>query len=513
MIKNYLFIKVDDPHSSLARELQRNLAFNGSYYFTNSLSMEDYQLRYNSLFEKDGEYSAFARINPDTARFEFKSDYWNMLAHYCFEQDGVRLMSNDSLWLARLTKSRIGMNAVYDSLIFGRPYNAGSYFENVRKLPPCKYGYINLVEEDVEIHMVDYPFWRDLLDDYKGDLIGQFIDDFLRAKGILGNDEVVLQFSGGSDSTTIFNALKYFNVRFKCASFSKSRSTDSRVKNFGRHFSINNNIYVAIENEESDKMAIELSAGLAPTSRFASFYSQIEPSIMFDGYNICKGDYSDASIHPALRSLWLTEGLPGLEDNYPEFPSEFLKDLYDYWLSIYSKNFIDINTEKGLTQFQNYAMDYVIPIINGGINLPAIQMDHSVQSYYLTMPFIFGAFNTGSGIARTVSIRNDYPGYRQSVLLLAKINNNLDKDVYNYVMDRNLSFREIDQWKNHQKLLYYSRLLKKKLIRAFSGRNRGKEPDLFDLFYFPQDVDAKTSNIRLKSLDIILSSLQEIVQT
>lgn len=106
---HYIFLKIEDPDTSLARELKGRFRLSSYYHFESSHG--GYSLQYNALFERQGEYTATASIDNGCNTFQFKSDYWNMLPHYIYRKNGVLIMSNNSIRIAKLTHSSISRNA------------------------------------------------------------------------------------------------------------------------------------------------------------------------------------------------------------------------------------------------------------------------------------------------------------------------------------------------------------------------------------------------------------------
>jgi hypothetical protein len=495
--------------SELAQNVRERLGFEGEMFFSCSGGSQELSFGYNYLFDKDDYYSFYARIDEGRSKFEFKSDYWNILSHYCYQDDSLLIMSNDQLFIASLIQPALEEKGIFDSLIFGRPYKAGSFFKNISRLSAFQSGFVDLKAKQNIVQTKAYPHWRSLLNDYQDMHVADlFSEDFAQIKERIDDKEVSLQFSGGSDSVTIFNALVFNQIPFKCCSFSTNARTNAYIDSICRNFSIPNEIIEAFENEETLKQAIRLSGGLAPTPRFTSFFSQLEPSYLFDGYAISKGDFSDAYVHPLFKGFLLGKGSESIHEIYPEMTGRSQKDLFDYWSDTYSQAFPNVNTAKGLTAFQEYVMEYINQNINGPVIGPAIQMGHSVQSYFLTLRFILSYFAEGGGFATSVSIRDDYPGYRKSLEILALINARMDKRIYSLLLDKQLSFRDVLEWNYITRIKYRYRFMRK-IIRTKRQKNEQEVKETYDLPCLIGFGIERTQNRRLRMLD---SSIHEMLK-
>lgn len=514
MNTRYLFIKIINPNGRLANKLTSLYPMQDGVFFESSQG-KGFQLGYNSLFEHGCEYSSYAGINRDTGQFEFFSDYWNINAHYEYKNQDLLILSNDPFLIASLTGSGISREAVYDCMIFGRPYRSGSYFEGIRKLPACKHGQISLKTDNLKVKITPHPYWRDLLSGYRGlDISRMLRKDFKKAASNLAGEKAMLQFSGGSDSVTIFSAMKYTGMEFSCVSYKTSERTDHYIRKFCNNHGVISKLYAVDDGATYLERSLRLSAGLAPTPRFTSLFDQLEPGFIFDGYSISKGDFSDAFIHPVFGGFLQMQGRESLKLMYPQMLSAATDAIYDYWNEVYSSDFDDINTSGGLSKFQNYAMEYINQNINGAVLSPAMQMGFSPQSYFMTLQFILLYFNMGKGFASTLSIRDDYPGYRDCAIVLARINSHLNKGVYRQKLDKNLSFHEMMRWNLQDKIRY---IIRKGIKRIVSKKKANKKTSIvnsetYELGFLDQYGMSHTNKERTKSLDAVLDKISHIVK-
>lgn|GEM_PF-6906846 len=512
MNKFYLLVKINNEQSPLAKKLRQKFRIAGNHHFECSIG-ESFYLCYNDLFELDGEYTAYARIERGTGRFEFKSDCWNVLAHYMYKKNGVLLISNDPLLLAGLVGAGISKAALWDSLIFGRPYKSGSFFEDIEKIPPFVHGWVDLETEDLATHLSWYPKWDNMFAvNPVDDLHDRMKKDFLKARAAIGDQDVALQFSGGSDSVTIFNLLRHYGIKVRCESYSTTPPTNKRIGLFYKKFGAQG-VIREVEEDANLDLSVLLSGGLSPTPRFATFYSQIAPTILFDGFCIFKGDFSDAFLHPAFKSLLLMNTRKGIKDQYPEMDEELLDELWNHWNEHYENDYCDINTGEGLKRFQDYAMEYTNPNIHGALQHTALQLGHRPQSYLLGIPFMSYCHSIGFGLFSSLSIRKDFPGYRQCTSLLAGVNRNLGGDIFRHPLDKHMSFRGILEWRLSDRIYYQSHMLSGKISKRLFRKIQIQNEQSYSLSFLRDFGLASTKSRRLAALDASLGAIARLTRS
>jgi hypothetical protein len=504
----YLFIRIQGNTSELTAELKDRFCFTGDYYFESRPDPSQYRLGYDHLFEEDAEYTAFARVDQTKQRLEIKSDYWNILPHYIYQQNGVLVLSNDAILIARLTHSPIAQEAIDDCLIFGRPYRSGSYFRNIRKLSSCESGYLDLAQTDSCLVTKDYPYWRQMLDKYQDvDIADKFYQDFQNAVSKIGGEKVTIQFSGGSDSMTILSACRHFGISYRCASHTVTPSIDHYIREVCNRLKLNNEVYVVPEDDPAMRReSVRLSNGLTPTSRFTGFYHKLAPCILFDGYNIFTENYSDAFIHPVLQELYKGNKPVG----YTELSEQSNRRLFENCFDRYGDLIQPVDTAEGFKLFQDYMTEYSPQNVLGSTIVPAMQLGHRVNSYFMTLPYALGYFNNGFGLSKNVNIQKGYSrtksnGKKPLGLIAAK----LDPQIYNYTLDSLLSLREYKLWPRWDTMIkYFSRKHIKVVKAKITPKTNSIEVKDYPLVCF---TEARiTRNKRLAYLDLVLSDIRDM---
>lgn len=510
---HYIFLKIEDPDTSLARELKGRFRLSSYYHFESSHG--GYSLQYNALFERQGEYTATASIDNGCNTFQFKSDYWNMLPHYIYRKNGVLIMSNNSIRIAKLTHSSISRNAVYDCLIFGQPYKAGSYFEDIKMLPPTIKGSVPLSGEG-GVKVTEYQYWRDLLEQSKGTKVEEvFLEDFSIAKQRLNDASlpVKLQFSGGSDSVTIFSALRHFDIPFECISYSHKPETDKYINKFCSDFGVKNQVIKVNTGIENQIEALTLSNGMAPAVKFYGLYRETKKSMLFDGYSFFAGDYSDAFVHLKLHSILLTGRLLRNDDLSPST----YEQLQAYCYNVYSSLVCCLDNQANHDAFHDYIFSYIPSTVIGGVLSPAVQMGHDVHTYYLTTRFVFSALSAGFGfITKNTLLRNYNLREFNGKVPLGRICSKLDPKVYRYRLDSGFTMRMHHLWPRSD--IYteylvrrYSRSLKNHLVRLGTARKAEYIPSSYTMKFI--DPGMMTNNLRLAYCDETLAFLDSIVSS
>lgn len=512
-LQYYLYIDLKTV-SGKAGNIRDKLHIKGNILYKSNPQGSTFLMEYNALWNTEGLYSSAAQLNE--TGITAQPDVWNFLPHFYYHDADVFIVSSNVFIISALLDSTISENAVLDSLIFGRPYLAGTWFNDIKKLEPRQKLVYNSREKTLKLNNSEVKHWRDYASGYsQTDVAQQFYDDFHGIAEKLQNTKNGLQFSGGSDSVTIFSGLKHFSIPFECYSY-KTTATKKHVipyvKKFCTKFKVSSHAINCILDDYSDSIisSLLLSNGLAPTAEFTYFYNQIPKNLnLFDGYSFTAGTYSDAFLHPVFMQLLCGEK----KVDYSEFTRQYNNRLTHYYMDNYWTKFGNVNDNDGMTKLHEYVFDYIPQSIIGPVLVTALHLGHHIHSYFMTHQYIFIHFNLNIGIAKTMRLRSDFRKNKAGTKkLLGVICSSLDRQIYRTKLDSMLSMKDYNSLPRFD--IEFILVLKKRMKSLVQKMNYSKatafQPVLHKFLHISNQQSDTTINRRLANLDIVLNNFDLI---
>lgn len=378
------------------------------------------------------------------------TDYLSIYNHYYFQDRETFICSNNMFITASLCNDTVSEVALIETLFFRFPYRNGTFFQSVKCLKPYQQ---LLFTADGDFILSNSVVYNDLiLEDTVS--MDEDIDSFFTHLKNPANLPPLLSFSGGSDSMTILSILKKKNYNCTLASFAGTNAADTdRIKKLATrtrcpsYFDQSEKFGKNLEDEIDYAF---LTNGYSPSPHFYRFYKNLPGKFqVFDGYSAMLGDWSEAFLHFPYRQVLQGQEMDTvLKKNFSSFDDKFLNKMKEYLLDNYKDIFININTEDGLKNIRQYAVDFIPGKILSRVYKCNTNFGHLNVSFFQSRKFISFVEKNNFGIAKTCSARNDYPGYVVNRFPLGLIAHHMDKRINRLPLSYGLSLS--DMYSNHK---------------------------------------------------------------
>jgi len=384
------------------------------------------------------------------------ADFWGVNSHYWAENDETFCCSNDVFLVAGLQRSSLSRESLYEYLFFLAPMRARTWFEGVKTLRADQ-----TLVYDLANHTLQLSEPTDLADELiyspSGVMpLNESIDRFFQgAKASIRDRKAMLCLSAGSDSRTVLSCLRRYGLHPMTYSFGRPDMWETHdimkvVKKYDIPWEL-----VDLTGFENDwevlfREASAWSNGLVNPFRvhYHAIYNRIpEETSLFEG--ICGSEFVKGieAIGAMVSShhAWTIKGnhtigeaidsrFGFLESDFRSFMKEYLQDEFGDELS-------DINTEKGLRRYQSFALEFVPSRAFAGL----IQLSgrrHSVFFPFMSPGILKSVFARRCGLAGGVDLRDDFVGYVKAIQIEAEIAKYADKEIFESMLDKNISFEE-----------------------------------------------------------------------
>jgi hypothetical protein len=388
--------------------------------------------------------------------FSCVTDFWGIQTHYWHDSDDTFICSNNIFLISSLIEADYNNDALMDYLFFSVPLADATWFKNIQCLMPGQQLIVDLEEKN--INLTSGTDFSCLSKPSEVNLIDAVKEFFLQAKNNSSPDSVnQLGLSSGSDSRTLLACLRHFDMKFDAISYGRDDMAETgRIRNLVNTFGVNWRLadMAGFENN-FDSLFTEgtfISSGLLNPLRthYKVFYDQVPAeSNYFEGYlgsEFIKGEISfDGFIAYCHRKV-ISDGLSieqALEECYPELSDSFKSSMAERIDSKYGAELKDINTEEGFSHYQQFAFRYIPSKMFGGLISQVLANGISPYYPFLSPRIVRAVFTQGYGIHSSVSLRRDFVGPIKSIGAEAEIVKYMDNRIYNSLLDRNISFRDV----------------------------------------------------------------------
>jgi len=423
----------------------------GDYDITHIISqlLDDH---FVSIFNQDSLLS-LSCVNK--RYFACVTDFWGIMTHYWTISKNTFVCSNNIFLVSDIIGNELCNESLYEYLFFMAPRKDNTWFTNVQCLLPgqqliydLKYGLVKLSKS------TDF----NLLFEFSEKNISETVFNFFKeAKEKIGNTKPInIALSAGSDSRTVLACLRHFGMNPNAITFGKNDSLESHlVKELVEKLDTQWT-FVDLKDFESDfenlfSTGTFISNGLLNPFRthYCVLYNQIyDGSPLFEGIlgsEFVKGEIAVDAMISKLHNDVIANGTEiekTIEKYYSEISIDLKKAMANYIKDKYGKELFDINSAQGLNCYHQYSLEFIPSRIFGPLIL--LQLANGISPYhpFISPNILKSIFSSGQGIGSSVSLRNDFVGGIGSIRVEAEIVKDMDKRIFNSLLDRGISFKD-----------------------------------------------------------------------
>jgi hypothetical protein len=396
-----------------------------------------------------------------SAAFQFErgfactGDFWGINSHYWF-RDGTTFCCSDNVFLVATIAGRdFSRESLWEYLFFLSPAGERTWFHDVRKLRPGETILYDAAKHDLAI---TDPFdiesaLRERAPHELNDALSGFFEG---TKRVLEGRSAAVSISAGSDSNTVLSCVRGFGIPYRAYSFGtphlvETRQIELNSKRLAFDWTLVDMSDFGSSWRDRFRRTLPLTNGLLNPYRthYQEYYGAIpREAAVFEGLmgsQFMKGEFAAGStISRAYRTAITTdEPLDHIiRREYAGFSEPFLGGMIEYITDAHGARLKNVNTPDGFEAYRSWAFEFIPGRIFSGIVLLASR-DHSVYQPLIS-PMILGSlYRRGLGFVGDLNFREAYGGAVSSLEPEALIVREMDRDIFENVLDRGISFREV----------------------------------------------------------------------
>jgi hypothetical protein len=388
--------------------------------------------------------------------FSCMTDFWGIMTHYWSNNDDSFICSNNIFLVSSLIGRAISENALYEYLFFLAPRRDNTWFENIKCLLPGQKIIFNFDENSVKLSKsTDFSV---LFKSQDKDLIGAVEDFFLKIKNInKPYQKNYISLSAGSDSRTVLACLLHYSFIPQAISFGRDDMLESeKIRKMTDELKIPWN-FVDLRGFEKDFNELFIKGtyignGLLNPYRthYLVFYDNIKRNNnLFEGIlgsEFIKGEICIDAMISKLHSDVISKGITiddAVEKHLHELSDTFKESMTSYIKSNYGTELTDVNTKNGFKDYQMFSLGFVPSKIFAPLMMYLLNKDINPYYPFLSPKILKSVFSNGYGLSSNISLREDFNGPIRCLEAEAKIVKSMDENIFNSLLDRNITYKDV----------------------------------------------------------------------
>ena len=390
------------------------------------------------------------------ARFLAKTDFWGVHHHYFYHDNHTFICSSNLFLIAGLIDAKLSNDSLFEYLFFLAPLNEHSWFENIRLLKPDQHLLYNSDTDEFKLSPVT-DINQALTGNPSPQPIAEATSAFFKgaANGLAGR-RALISLSSGTDSRTVLAGMLQNDILERVVSFGRDDLLETQAINrFADKYCFASTQYdyqqLLCNWEENYMRGMIVTQGLLNPTRvhYANYYKTLEGVALFEGIigsQFVKGEIAIGGTTTEFQASLLQgkADLPTvIENGFGCLPVETRSRMIEYIADVYGNLVKPVYSESGREEYARFLFNFV----PSRIFSPVIQLATEEMKGYF--PFLsrrlLQAVFKHHGIVHYSTLDGRFPGTISCLKPECEMVRSSDRRVYTSLLDRMVSFREVEQ--------------------------------------------------------------------